>query len=116
MIETEEANMPTTRTTSRMSSTPKAFPLNSELQDRLAALAVASSQQPEQLIEVAVREYVERQEYRNTRALEDLEAWKKFEASGRKDGISLDEITPWLDSWGTDNELAPPPSMARYTE
>ena len=50
------------------------------------------------------------------RALEDLEAWKKFDASGRKDGISLDEITPWLDSWGTDNELAPPSSMTRHTE
>ena len=108
--------MPTMRVTSGMPSIPTAFALNSELQARLAALAEAASQQPEQLIEEAVREYVERQEYRNTRALEDLETWKKFEASGRKDGISLDEVTPWLDAWGTDNELTPPPSMTRYAE
>ena len=108
--------MPTMRVTSGMSSIPTAFALNSELHARLAALAEASSQQPEQLVEEAVREYVERLEYRNTLALEGLEAWKKFEASGRKGGISLDEITPWLDSWGTDNELAPPPSMVRQAE
>jgi predicted transcriptional regulator len=108
--------MPTTHATPEMSSIPTAFALNRELQARLTALAEASSQQPEQLIEEAVREYVERQEYRNTLSLAGLEAWKRFEASGRKGGISLDEITPWLDSWGTDNELAPPPSMARYTE
>jgi len=108
--------MPTTHATSGVSSISTAFALNSELLARLAALAESSSQQPEQLIEDAVREYVERQEYRNTRAIEDLAAWKKFDASGRKGGISLDEITPWLDSWGTGNELAPPPSMARHTE
>ena len=108
--------MPTMRVTPEMPSMPVAFALNKELQVRLAALAEASSQQPEQLIEAAVREYVERQEYRNVRALEDLEVWKKFDASGRKDGISLDEIAPWLDSWGTDNELPPPPSMARHAE
>jgi len=115
IIEAKETNMPTTHATSGISST-SAFALNSELLARLAALAESSSQQPEQLIEEAVREYVERQEYRNTRAIEDLEAWKKFDASGRKGGISLDEITPWLDSWSTDNELAPPSSMARHTE
>ena len=108
--------MPTTHATSRMSSTPAVFALNRELQTRLAALAEASSQKPEHLIEEAVREYVERQEYRNTRALEDLKVWKKFDAADRKDGIPLDEITPWLDSWGTDNELAPPSSMTRYAE
>ena len=95
---------------------PTALALDKELQARLVALAEASSQQPEQLIEEAVREYVERQEYCNARVLEALEAWKKFEATGRKGGISLDEVTPWLDSWGTDNELAPPPSMVRLAE
>ena len=108
--------MPTTQATSGMSSISTGHTLNKDLQARLSALADASSQKPEQLIEEAVRQYVERQECRNTRALEDLEAWKKFEASGRNDGISLDEIAPWLDSWGTDNELAPPSPMARHTE
>jgi len=108
--------MPTTHATSSISSMSGTFALNRELQARLAALAEASSRQPAQLIEEAVREYVERQEYRHTRALEDLEAWKKFEAAGRKDGISLDEMTPWLDSWGADDELAPPQPMSRYAE
>jgi predicted transcriptional regulator len=103
--------MPTTHITDETSSMPTVLALDRKLQARLTALAEASSQQPAQLIEEAVREYVERQEYRNTRALEDLEAWRKFEASGRKGGISLDEVTPWLDSWGTDNELPPPSSM-----
>ena len=92
---------------------PAAFALDKDLQSRLAALAEASSQQPEQLIEKAVREYVERQEYRNAQALEALTAWNQFEASGRKEGVSLEEITPWLDSWGTDNELPPPVSMVK---
>ena len=43
-------------------------------------------------------------EYRNTRAIEDLTAWEQFEASGRKGGVTLDEVSPWLDSWGTDNK------------
>ena len=101
---------------SETSLIPTSFALNRELHARLAALAEASSQQPEQLIEKAVREYVERQEYCNKRALEDLDAWKIFEASGRKGGISLDEVTPWLDSWGMDNELTPPPSMMRQSK
>jgi predicted transcriptional regulator len=92
---------------------PTAFVLDNDLQCRLAALAEASSQQPGQLIEKAVREYVERQEYRNAQALEDVTAWKQFDASGRKEGISLDEVAPWLDSWGTDNELPPPSSMMK---
>ena len=99
--------MPTTYATSGISSMSVSFGLNEDLGARLAALAETTGRQPEHLIEEAVREYVERREYRNMRALEDHEAWKKFEASGRKDGISLDEITPWLDSWGTDNELTP---------
>jgi predicted transcriptional regulator len=90
-----------------------ALSLDKSLYARLAALAEAFSQQPEQLIEEAVRDYVDRQEYRNARAGEDLAAWKKFEASGRRDGISLDEITSWLDSWGTSNELPPPVSPVK---
>ena len=98
---------------SKTQPVPADFALDEDLQFRLAALAEASSQQPGQLLEEAVREYLERQEYRNAQALEALKAWKKFEASGRKEGVSLEEITPWLDSWGTDNELSPPVSMVK---
>ena len=105
--------MQTTHIPSKTQPMPTAFALDKDLQARIAALAEASSKQPEQLIEKAVREYVDRQEYRNARALEDLEAWKRFEASGRKKGISLDEVAPWLHSWGADNELPPPASMVK---
>ena len=105
--------MPTTHASSQTPSIPTVLALDKDLQFRLAALAEASSQQPEQLLEEAVREYVERQEYRNAQALEALKAWKQFEASGRKEGVSLEEITPWLDSWGTNNELPPPVSMVK---
>ena len=113
VVEKKEAHMQTTHIPSKTQLMPTAFSLDKNLHARLAALAESSSQQPEQLIEKAVREYVERQEYHNTRALEDVEAWKQFEASGRKEGISLDKAVPWLDSWGTANELPPPVSMVK---
>ncbi len=105
--------MPTLHTSAVASPMSATLALDKDLQARLAALAEASCQQPEQLIEEAVREYVERQEYRNTRAREDLEAWRQFEASGRKGALSLDEVSPWLDSWGTGNELPPPASLTK---
>jgi predicted transcriptional regulator len=113
IVEMKETIMPTVQASSQTPSIPSVFALDKALQARLTALAVASRQQPGQLLEEAVREYVERQEYRNAQALDALKAWKQFEASGRKNGISLDEMTPWLDSWGTDNELPPPVSIVK---
>lgn len=57
------------------------------------------------LINDAVREYLEREEIRARRLVETREALTEVKEGQLTEG---DEVLDWLDSWGTEDEKAPP--------
>ena len=54
----------------------------------------------------AIREYLDKEEEIEKRNREADEAWEEYRQTGK--GVSLEEITAWLDSWGTDKETTCP--------
>lgn len=82
------------------------LPLDEDLQNRLRDLAGAKRQPAERLMLEAVREYVEREEARQSFAQEALASWAAYRETGRH--LSAQELRDWLDRWGTDAPAEPP--------
>jgi predicted transcriptional regulator len=76
-----------------------------DLMVRLQKTAEQRRRSKSWLINDAVREYLEREEIRARRlaetrqALAEVDKWQLIEG---------DEVLDWLDSWGTEDEKAPP--------
>ncbi|MGH8117128.1 MAG: CopG family ribbon-helix-helix protein [Rhodanobacteraceae bacterium] len=54
----------------------------------------------------AIAEYVDREEKREALNRDTLKAWEEFQATGMH--ATADEIDQWLETWGTEHELAAP--------
>ncbi|MBB4007115.1 CopG family ribbon-helix-helix protein [Allorhizobium taibaishanense] len=54
----------------------------------------------------AVRQYVEREEARESFKQEAMASWAEHQETGRH--LSGAEVRGWLNGWGTDNETAAP--------
>ncbi len=79
--------------------------LNSEVEIPLENLANKLDRSKNYIINQAIKEYVQRQSMEDSRWLDTLEAINSVKA-----GKTVDEtqVTSWLESWGTENELTPP--------
>lgn len=82
--------------------------LDSELKTRLDRLAGARRRSPHWMMREAIRQYVEREEARESFKQEALESWRQYRETGRH--LSLDETAAWLNSWGTEDETEAPPA------
>jgi len=91
-------------TSNAVSPTP--VKLDPELKGRLKRLAAARHRAPHWLMREAIAQYVEREEKRQSLHREALAAWQEVQDTGLH--VTGDEVTVWLDSWGTDNELSAP--------
>ena len=75
-----------------------------DLVEALDRLAEATGRSRDEVAEAAVR------------SLLDYEAWKEakiqrsIDEADRGDGVPHDAVIEWLRSWGSDEELPPPPS------
>ena len=76
-----------------------------ELLDRLEKTAEKIQRSKGWIIKDAVKQYLAREELKQRRKEETLEAWKDYKAGRVIDG---DEVMAWLDSWGTEDEKEPP--------
>ena len=79
--------------------------MSDELLDRLERTADQLRRSKSWVIKEAVEEYLIRAEQKQCRNQETLASWEDYTA-GRV--IEGDKISTWLDSWGTDDEKAPP--------
>jgi RHH-type transcriptional regulator, rel operon repressor / antitoxin RelB len=76
--------------------------LPSEIEARLERLARTTSLSKSKLAADAIVAYLDEQEHQLQRIREGLADAE----AGRV--VSHEEVTRWLDSWGTENELPPP--------
>jgi len=80
--------------------------LDAELKDRLDRLAGLRRRSAHWIMREAIRQYVEREEARESFAQEALQAWRDYQETGRH--LSLDETATWLETWGRDDEAPAP--------
>jgi predicted transcriptional regulator len=80
--------------------------LDEELTRRLKRLAGQRQRSPHAMMREAIREYVEREEARETFKEEALASWTAFQETGRH--LSGEELRDWLETWGSDAEKGPP--------
>ena len=79
--------------------------LDSEVEAPLKNLADKLDRSKNYIINQAIKEYVQRQSMEESRWEDTLEALNSVKAGNT---IDSDEVTKWLESWSTDQELSPP--------
>lgn len=79
--------------------------LDSEVEAPLKNLANKLDRSRNYIINQAIKEYVQRQSMEDSRWEDTLEALNSVKTGNT---IDSDEVTKWLESWGTDQELSPP--------
>ncbi len=79
--------------------------LNSEVEIPLENLARKLDRSKNYIINQAIKEFVQRQSMEDSRWEDTLEALNSIK-SGK--AIDSNEVTTWLKSWGTKDELSPP--------
>lgn len=82
--------------------------LEAGLKDRLDRLAETRRRSAHWLMREAIRQYVEREEARESFRREALQAWQDYRETGRH--LSLDETAAWLERWGGADETEAPES------
>ncbi len=77
-----------------------------ELANRVRRLAGLRQRSPHWTMREAIREYVAREEARESFREEALASWLAYQETGRH--LTLDEVRDWLGTWGTEVETEPP--------
>jgi len=80
-------------------ATPVSLKLDSEERARLASLATLRRRSSHYLMREAVREYLTREEARQSFRDEATTAWRDYEETGRH--ATQAELDSWIDSLGT---------------
>lgn len=79
--------------------------LNSEVELPLENLAKKLDRSKNYIINQAIKEFLQRQSMDDARWEDTLEALNSIKSGKSVDG---DEVSVWLDSWGSNEELSPP--------
>lgn len=85
---------------------PVSLKLDAEERARLAALASARKRSSHYLMREAVREYLTREEARQSFRDEAAKAWRDYKKTGLH--ATQDEVDAWVDSLGTRRPRRPP--------
>ncbi len=76
--------------------------LDDELKTRIQQLAEVRHRSAHWIMREAIRDYVEREEARESFKQEALASWKAYQETGQH--LPGSEVRDWLDTWGTDKE------------
>lgn len=79
--------------------------LNSEVEAPLENLARKLDRSKNYIINQAIKEFLQRQSMDDARWEDTLEALNSIKSGKAIDG---NEVSAWLESWGSNEELAPP--------
>jgi predicted transcriptional regulator len=80
--------------------------LDDDLAIRVRRLAELRRRSPHWIMREAIREYIAREEARESFRQQALSSWSAYQETGRH--MSGDELRAWLSTWGTDAEVEPP--------
>ena len=76
--------------------------LDEQLKSRVKHLAQQRNRSPHWIMCEAIRDYVDREEKRESFKLEALASWKSYLETGQH--VTLEEAGEWLQSWGSASE------------
>jgi len=85
---------------------PVSLKLEQSEHERLRLLADSKQRKPHFLMKEAIRQYLDREEARESFKQEALTSWKEYKETGRH--LTGDEVGTWLESWGSKQEKAIP--------
>ena len=80
--------------------------LDDELKNRIQRLAEVRHRSAHWIMCKAIRDYVEREEARESFKQEALESWTTYQETGQH--LTGQEARDWLATWGTDRETELP--------
>lgn len=81
---------------------PVSLKLEQSEHDRLRHLAESKHRKPHFLMKEAIRQYLDREEARESFKQEALASWREYKETGRH--LTGSEIETWLDAWGSKEE------------
>ena len=82
--------------------------LDDAMKARVQHLAAARDRSAHWVMREAIREYVDREEKRESMHQDALRAWEHYRETGLH--VTGDEVGAWMRSWGTAGETEPPQS------
>lgn len=82
---------------------PVAVKLDPAMHERIKRLADTRHRSPHWMMREAIQQYVEREEKREAFRQDALAAWEEYLETGLH--VTGEEVSAWLESWGTDQEL-----------
>ena len=85
---------------------PVGVKLSPDLKDRLHRIRELKNRSTHWIMKEAIQQYVEREESAEQFKRETIEAWEEYQRDGQH--ITLTEMTSWLSTWGTANEMVCP--------
>ncbi len=80
--------------------------LDDDLKGRVHHLATIRQRSPHWVMREAIKQYVEREEARESFRQEALDAWAAYQETGEH--LTGQEVRAWLNTWGTEAEAEPP--------
>lgn len=80
--------------------------LDPELKERLDHLADTRRRSAHWIMKEAIRQYIEREEARESFKEEALRSWQEYRETGLH--LTLDETDAWLRTWGGQDETEAP--------
>lgn len=80
--------------------------LDDDLKGRVKHLADARRRSPHWIMREAIAEYVTREEKSEAFKQDARKALEEYQATGLH--VTGEEVIAWLETWGTDDEKAPP--------
>ena len=89
-----------------MTATTVSLKIEEPLRRRVKRLADARQRTSHWLMKRAITTYVEHEEAEEALRQEALAAWEEYQATGLH--VTGEEMSAWLRSWGTANELPQP--------
>jgi predicted transcriptional regulator len=80
--------------------------LEDDLKDRIQSLAESKQRSAHWIMREAIREYVSREEARRSFDQATIDALEEYHETGLH--LTGEEVSAWLETWGTDEESEPP--------
>jgi predicted transcriptional regulator len=80
--------------------------IDDEIRVRLKTLSQSRNHSTHQIMKNAILRYLDHEEEIERRNTEADHAWKEYQETGQY--VSHEDMTAWLDTWGTDREIECP--------
>ena len=76
--------------------------LDDNLKSRIQHLADARHRSAHWIMREAIKDYVDREELRESFKQEAINSWKSYQETGRH--LTREEVSGWLENWGADEK------------